>query len=291
MAISLMDTIRKNMQSPVGGQPGQAAGAPQIGAQASDINQTSQIGSLLGAASGKAAAPSAAPSTSNLGEQIQQNQAALAQQAVQQQGQQAAQELGQAQRAQEQQFQQQGRQLTEQSLATQDEFTRQNEALLNSYQQGIKQLNLQKDKSRLEQLGFDLRLGNNQYIDNLQREGARARLDSKIAFSEALQRSIWDDEQDLFNDSLEFRSLMGSDQRAFTDKMAQMDLDFAMQVANAQAQEANQRQMWGAIGSLTSAGIQTYGEYKKGSFDSEYQDYKDQGGTQSYSGYTKNKVP
>jgi hypothetical protein len=291
MANNLLDTIKKNMQQPTG-SPSQLAITPQQGAQASDINQTSQVSKLLAAGSGKATAPGASPTTSNLAEQIQQNQAQLAQDQVAQQGQQQAFQLGQQQRAQEQKVSQQNRQLTEQGLAQQDEFTRQNEALLNSYQNGTKQMNLQKDKARLEQLGFDLRLGNQQYLDNLQREGARSRLDNQVSFGESLQRAVWDDENELFSDSLEFRTILGADQRSFNDQIAQMDLDFAMQVANAQAQEANQRMMWEGIGGLTSAGVKAYGAYEEGAFDSEYQDYSDSAGKDAvnYRQYRKMKA-
>ena len=163
--------------------------------------------------------------------------------------------------AQQQQFDQQTLQLKDQRANIQSNFNRQISGILQGFQQQGEQLDLTKRKAQVEQLGFLMRLGNDKYIDKLQAEGQRSRLDSSINFKEALQMSIFEDEIDLFNDDLEFRRLMAADEREFEKLVSTMNLDFAKSVARAEARQASTTMAFQGVSSLISGGakaVQTY---------------------------------
>lgn len=232
-------------------------------------NQTEQAQSLLQAKSGKAVAPSTTPRISNIGEQLanQQTQAGVQEQTkanVQQ-----AQNLGTQQQAQDQEINFRLRNADEQFAKSMDEYLNRSQAALDEYKQGTRQLDLSKDKARLEQLGFTMRLASDKYVDNLQRIGAQNRLDNELNFNEALARSIFADEQDMFEKDLKFRAMLGEDSRDFNQELGNIDLDFAMSMANAENKANNARTMWSGIGGLGSAGIQGYTAYKRGDFNTE----------------------
>lgn len=276
MATNLLDTIKQNLQS-----------TNQQAPQASELNQTSLIQGLQQAKSGKAVGPAAAPAISNIQEQVANNQALVASQQMAQAGQMAAQQIQQQQAEQQQQALQQAKRLDQQTVEMMDKFTQQQDALLNDYQKGIKQLDLNKDKSKMEQIGFNIRLGNQKYIDNLQQEGARSRLDNQLTFNEELAKTIFNEESDLFNSDLQFRGMINADGRQFADEMSNIDIDFALRMAEAENAAANQRAMWQGIGSLISGGIGAYGAQQQGAFNSDYQDYRAEGGEGSYQSWQK----
>jgi len=155
----------------------------------------------------------------------------------------------------QQEFSQASTQLTEQQVGAQEQFNQQFKGMLFEQTNQLKSLDLTKDKSRMEQMGFMLRLGNTQYIDQLQTAGKRARLDNAVSFNENLQRSIFSEEMDLFSNSLEFRNYMYADARDATRQLADMDLDFAMEIANADSKAANSQMMWSGFGNIASAGM------------------------------------
>ena len=269
-----MDTIRTNMQAgPKPAQPG--------------ISQTAQVQQLLQAKSGKAVGPTAAPGISNIGEKVAAQQAQIAEQQVQQQGMLQGQAIQQQASEQAQQAQIQGRQLDERTLDQMDEFTRNHNAILDDYNRGIKQLDLNKDKSKLEQIGFNLRLNNDKYVTDLQREGRRSRLDNEIKFNEELTRTIFADEEDLLRNDLNFRALIGANDRDFREEIGNISISHALDIADTEAKAANSQMMWQGIGAMTSAGIKGYESYSAGSFDSGYQDYQGAGGKASYSKYSE----
>lgn len=216
--------------------------------------QTQQAENLLSARSGKAVTPGAAPRATNIQEQVQ-DQLTRGQLAdvAQQSSMQAAQQ-GQEQRAIEQQFAQQKAQLSEQDISTQETYQRQVEAALKDYERNIKQLDVAKQGAKVEQLGFQLRLSNQNYVMQLKDAAARDRITSDTGFKEALQRTIFADEIDLLSTDLDFRMLLRADDAQFQKMVANIDIDTALAIASAQAKDAASQQMMGGINTLISAG-------------------------------------
>jgi hypothetical protein len=196
---------------------------------------------------------------SNVGEQLANQQTQLQLQQVaqaEQQGQQQVQQQAEQVVKEEQLVQ---RDMTEQSARFMDQLMNDQLGVLQQFSKGEKQLNLKKDKARLEQIGFTLRLNNDKYINKLQEEGFRARLDNEAVFEEELARSIFAEELDLFRDNLDFRAMMGASDRDFQEQVASMDLNSAIELANASAQSAASQQMWSGIGTMVSGGVGAYG--------------------------------
>lgn len=173
---------------------------------------------------------------------------------------------GEQQQAAEQVVQAQQKQataaITQQRVSMQEDFNTRLKGMLQDQNNSLAQLKLGDDKSKAEQTGFLVRLGNTEYIDKLQAEGQKARLNNEISFNEALQRSVFADEQSLFSTSLEFRTILSQDDRDALKSLSEMDLDFAMSVALAQNKQANTTTMWTGLGNVAGAGANAYAKSK-----------------------------
>lgn len=245
MATNLMDAIRQGMQQPV--QP-----------QAADtLSSTAQTQSLLNTKITGRASPTGSPqpAISNIGEQVAKQQTQLAGQQLSQQGALKGNELGAADEQQQVVQAQQQQVQTEQQRQAQTNLLNQAKSVLDSFHQGSQTLDLNTKKAQADQLGFTLRLSNSSYTDKLQREGRKSRLDNQLSFNEALQRTIFADEEELLSNSLDFRTAMRADDRTFEKMMASMSADYAIQIANANATQANMQQQWSGIGTMVQGGV------------------------------------
>jgi hypothetical protein len=167
-------------------------------------------------------------------EQIEQREADIEQRAIQQ----------------EQQFQENLKNL-------QADFGRRSNSILQQFESGQKRLNNQEDIADLEQLGFEARLQNKQYIDQLQREGDKLRLNQGLNFKEQMAKNIFKDNRELLENELAFKTIVDADDRQFQREIADMDIDYAMELADSAAKAASQRQIVTGIGGAVSGGVQT----------------------------------
>jgi len=226
----------------------------QLRQQGPTGTQTQQVESLLSARSGKATGPGAAPRATNIQEQVQDQLTRNQLTDVAQQANLQSQQQGQEQRAVEQQFAQQKAQLDEQSISSQETYQRQVEASLKDYQRIIKQLDVAKQGAKVEQLGFQLRLSNQNYIMKLKDTAARDKITSAVSFNEALQRTVFADEIDLLSSDLDFRMLLKADDATFNKMLAQIDIDTALEIAKAQAKDTAAQQTVSGVNTLIQAG-------------------------------------
>lgn len=142
---------------------------------------------------------------------------------------------------------------------------------------GIK-LDLDKSRARAETVGFMMRLTNDKYIDNLKAEGMKSRLDNKLEFDEALQRSIFSEELEMFENDLNFRRLMSADEREFEKELAAINIDFALRIAGTEAEARATGVMFSGLSGAVSGGLQAYSAYKKGqAVDQAKQDTEKEG--------------
>lgn len=219
--------------------------------------QTQQVQQLLTTkATGRATGPSAAPKATNIQEQVAINQARLQQQELQRAGQQAADQMGMQAAEVEQQYQQSVSELDEKQIGVQEQYQRQAEAVFRDLARGSREIDFQKDAAKTEQLGFQLRLSNSKYIDQVKLEGARSRLNSELAFKEALTRSIFAEQEALFRNSLEFNRMMDANDRQFDEMMAKMSEDFAMELALAQTRGSMEAAKWSGVSKAVSGAAQ-----------------------------------
>jgi hypothetical protein len=224
-------------------------------------DETQKAQSLMAAQSGKASSGGGLKQTTNLGEK----------QAVAQTNQQLG-LLGQQNNLQNQQ-------LAGQNQSQQDEFQRQNYAsdqdrqalvqqqqiktgnVLQELRQAKGQIDQQRYESGLKQVAQDLRLGSTKYVDNLQREGNRARLMDANSFDEEMTKTKFKDSTKLLQRDLQGKSILGASDREFTEALGKMDIDAAYATFRSEMQGEKQKALWSGIEGVGKTGISAYGKY------------------------------
>lgn len=255
MADSLLQQLQKNL----GG-----TSAPQN--LAAPLGAAQDAASINRATAGKAGpSQGSAPARSNQQAEGIVDQVRQGSEAIQRDAQ--INQLALSQQAQSQQKQAafQDKMLSEQELNQREKFLSTQEQILGDYVKGARTLDLEKDKSRLEQLGFGMRLGNDKYLTQLQQEAHKSRLGDALKFDEEMKRSVFSDEEELLRTNLEFRALMNAKGRELADRLSQIDIDTALAIAAADNKAANSRSMWEGIGTAVSAGAGMLGKSGVGS--------------------------
>ena len=247
---SLFQQLQQNLAKMA--QPAQAPG--------SVLGQTEAVRAISQAASGKQVPGlgGAGPARSVQGEMQVVDQVRRGQEELAKQNQ--IQQLAFAQEAKniqdEEEFK--NKLLSEEELNARDKYLATQERILSEYTTGQRQLDLNKDKAKLEQLGFSMRLSNDKYLNELQRQATMANLSDALAFEEEMYRTVFADEEELLRDDLDFRALIAADRRTFEDEVSQISLDMALDIARAENKQLAQRQMWEGIGGLAQAGAYAY---------------------------------
>ena len=243
--MSLLDKMRKQFTTP---------------AQSDD---TQRVARLQEGMVGREVGPSSAPGQSTLAERIAQGQTRQQVEQAKQKAEIVGQQQATAEEAQLQQFRDEDLSTVERAMDIKQSIAQKTDALLNGLKRQERALDFQKDAARLEQIGFDLRMNNKKYIDNLQQNAQRARLDDAAAFKEELQRAIFDDERELFDTSLEFKRLMDSEQREFMQELSNISLDAALELGKYEAKSASELGKWQGIGGMVSGAAQIFAKTGK----------------------------
>ena len=251
MAKTLMEAIQKRLKTTPGKQ--------DLG-----LGATQQVQDIQRAKTGKAVGGETGPRTSALGEK---QQAQLSQQALGQvagQGQLQGLQQQQQGEAQQQAFDIAGRQLQERRMGMKERADREISTLQADYNRAVEEGDFQRAQASAEQASFLARLSNDKYINELQMEGARRRLDDNISFKKAFQEAQYSDMQDFLEDDLAFKTLMDADQRDFKEMISQMSVEDAMNIMNAQMAAGQQKQKWEGISKIASGGIAAWEKYDGG---------------------------
>jgi hypothetical protein len=241
---NLLDTIRQNSQ-------------PQ---KVGVTDESNKLQTLLRAKSGKSVGGSGI-AASNLGEQ----------QAVVDTNTQLQSQVAPAAELQNQSLagQQQGQQQQEQIQTAEIEQGRKfdtiqsrlkTEATLSEFERNKGQIDLNRDRARVEQLGQQIRLQDKKYTDNLQREGQKSRLDDELEFRKQLTKSTLGDSQEILEKGLKGKSVLDANDREFSKSLAQMGIDDAWSMFRSQQRADQQRALYTGIASVTGAGVGAYGQ-------------------------------
>lgn len=271
---TLFDTLKQNLLNQP--QPNYQLGQGQA---VQKVMQAKQ-GKLPGVAS-------TGPRASNLGEgaMVDQTKALAAQQ--QQQNQLQAQAIDQQQVEQQRQQSQQNAEIESkrQSMLTQAQINVDN--ILGQSQREGRQLTFEKDANTLEQLGFQLRLQDQQYIQKLQIEAGKQRLANATNFNIAMQKAVLGNNYDLLKDKLDMDALLSADQNRSNEELAKIDINTAVAIASANSKAAQIQQQWSGAGQLVTGGAKAASLYKPDSTtslgnDAALQDLPDYGGDVTY---------
>lgn len=241
MATNLMDTIQQKLANP---QPVQGS-LPQMG-------QGQDIATLIKARSGKAQQAGAAPAMSNVAEQVAANQVKTAQTQLGAEGKiQAAQQQEQSADIQ-QNAQQSNKQFQEQRADQKQNLRIKTDQILDEYATGQKKIRNMKDIENLEQVGFSIRLNNDQYINQLQNEGNRARLDDMAEFRYQAAQDAWGLKDNQMMDQRAFSDMMSMSDREFQEKLAEYDAQDIVSDLEYQSKTAEARGKAEATGGIMS---------------------------------------
>lgn len=223
------------------------------------VSQTEQAQRLLEARTGRETTRTG-PKATSIGEAMANQQTRMGLNQIAQAGQIQAEQFRLSQEQVEQQYRQQVEQLNEEQIARQEQYQRQVEALLGELTRGTKQINVAREGAKAEQLGFQLRLSNEKYINNLREQAARDKLVSDIDFKEAIIRTTFSDELDLLGKDLDFRLMLKADDAQFQKMLANIDIETAIAIASSQSQSASAQMVVGGVVQAIQAPIKYYSE-------------------------------
>lgn len=255
---NLADALRLSSQ--------RAQAQPKLGV-ADTLSQTKNIQGILntGTTGKVATAGEGQPAPSNIGEQMarQQTATALTQGAAE------AAQTGAAQQAAGRQLEAdigfENAEFEQAQVEAQDRMLNMANEILTQYSTGQRELDYDRDRSAMDQVTQGLRLSNDKYISDLKRQGQKNRLNSALAFREALQRTVFEEEEDLFRNSITFRKAMRADGREFEAQMSQMSIDDALAISRDNAKQANTEMMYSGISGMVSGAAQIGAKYAAGS--------------------------
>ena len=252
--------INKNAPAPLGGalqpQEGAASALAGLGGTTQALRRVQQ------AATGRARA--AGPIQEDIvQEQVALQEAQQAQQVQQAQAEQAQAGLEEKQAAQEQQFRFSIEDMDEKQVNATQEMMNRSLSILQDFQQGTARLDVAKDKARMEQALFGMRLSNKQYVDRLQIEGKKRRLDNTVQFKEALTETLFKEELELLKSDISFKRALQADAREFEKLLATIDLDTALRLAAGEAEATQVAQIVSGAREAIKGGLEYASEMKE----------------------------
>lgn len=239
---TLFDTLKQRLQ-------GSPAGA-----------STEQAQALAQAKTGRAAGPGAgAPQLDLTRERIAVQEARAPEQQLATQATAQDVQIKAAEEQQAQQFRIETRNLQERRLQLEDNFVQQATQIVDRFTRENRKLDLDRDRAAAEQVAAYTRLTSESYVHKLQIEGAKSRLTSEILFEEELTRSMFGEYMELFEDELDFKTLMNASKRDFQKEMELFDFNTRKMQNRLATNAANARAKYQAAADLasglTSAGI------------------------------------
>lgn len=136
----------------------------------------------------------------------------------------------------------------------------QTENVLRTLEQSKGALAEDKRRAGLEQVAANLRLQNAVYIDNLQREGAKSRLQDSLAFDQQLKQQAVGDNISLLRLKLGNMAAIDANDRQFQEMLAKIDINAAINMQRENAGFEAQQGKIQALGQAATTGIGVYGK-------------------------------
>lgn len=234
--------------APLGGPVGQPSALASLGGTTKALQRVQQ------AATGKAR--TAGPIEEDiLPEQVALQEAEQMQRVQQAQEQQLAVGVEQKKTAQEQEMQFGLQDMDEKEVGARQDLLNKSMAILQDFQQGRAKLEVAKDRAKMEQALFGMRLANKKYTDQLEIEGKRRRLDNAIQFKEALTEALFKEELDMLKSDIEFKRKLAADEREFEKLLASMDLETALRLAAGETEALQVAQIVSGSKEVISGGL------------------------------------
>ena len=182
-------------------------------------------------------------------------EASQGQQQVQEQLQQEQQKAGVTEEQQALQQEQVESQQKMQSRANDQEYQNQIDSMYNNLEQNYQKMEQEEQEMALEQVAFDQRLDNEQYVAGLQDRGKRARLDDANNFREEMRKQVLGEDLALLEKDFDNRMMEANKQDDYTVDRAKADSAYAMKVLSSAMDDAMSRQITSGIAGLASTGV------------------------------------
>lgn len=133
--------------------------------------------------------------------------------------------------------------------------------LFQSFKQGNGELAQRKDAAKLEQAAQTLALSDKAYVDQLNRIGTTRRLQDETKFNRETGQLMIDKSLEALAGNLGFKSIMDQDDREFSEMLAGIDADTALDILAHQTKSANTQAIAQGMFTAASKGGDAY--YKK----------------------------
>ena len=146
--------------------------------------------------------------------------------------------------------------------------------LFQSLSQEIDSLTDDEAAARLEQTAHALAMADKSYLDEIERIGAERNLRDEINFKREAANLVFGKNLELLNKRLDSERLLNMDAREFKTEMAQMDINFAIEIA----QQAAKAQ---AAANIISGGVQAASAIDWSSDSSSDQSFRESYGAPS----------
>lgn len=240
--MALLDQVKKSLTS---------------GFQLPQFGQSESIKQLQRASAGReVVGGEGGPQQGSLAETIAAAAAKQQQQEDVLQGQVAAAGLEQQAQQQEQEFQQRTAQLDEDALNVRQQMQNKAQEILQDFSQRRDELEFRENSARVQFALASMRLSNDDYLDRLEAEAQRSRLNDATEFEWQLTQSIMKDEMEMFENDISFKTAMNADDRAFKEYMAEFNIDQALQLASIEAEAAETQAKYQAYGQILQGTLQ-----------------------------------
>lgn len=113
-----------------------------------------------------------------------------------------------------------------------------------------------RDAAQLEQQAFLLAMQDNKYLKELENIGQERQLGNDIEFDREVQRTVMGENLDGLLKDLNFKTGRNVKQREFQEQLGQINIDMAINIAQATIRDQAERTKWEAAGKVTGAVIQ-----------------------------------
>lgn len=210
------------------------------------VGTTNRLRQILQQTSGKAAAPGG-PAAQNFAEQS--GVAGAAQSADVAQGQQTLQtgQLANSAAAQAAQAANSTAASNQKFVAEADQYANRASQLLQQFEQGGQQVNLERNQLSANQLAFTMRLSSEKYTARLSEEGQLRRLNDAVSFQEQTAQAVMGAEMQALGDHLTFEDVMTTSEDQWQQMLGGISIDDSITLAKLQNKGAAAAQAFSAI--------------------------------------------
>jgi len=130
--------------------------------------------------------------------------------------------------------------------------------LFQQFEQDNRELAYRRDSAQLEQLSMNLALRDKAYLDEINAIGEERNLKNNIQFAQETQRILMGENTVDVLQQIGWKESDLTDELAFSKKMAQMSIDDAIKIMNAQIAQDNTTAMISGVVNLGGMGVNAY---------------------------------